>query len=96
MTGPFLIQEYLYYAKSISESNLQESVSILHSLGKDSASYENGKQPATTEECLENQIQDRLQKDGYKVDVQVGNSDYKIDLAIVHPDLPSKYILAIE
>lgn len=33
---------------------------------------------------------------GYQVDTQVGMSDYRIDMAIVHPDDPEKYILGIE
>ena len=35
-------------------------------------------------------------RNGYNVDTQVGNSDYRIDLAVVHPDDPSRYILGIE
>ena len=42
---------------------------------------------------LEKWVQDRLQKLGYQIDCY---SDYKIDLAVVHPDNPSRYILAIE
>jgi hypothetical protein len=41
-------------------------------------------------------IQHELQKLGYEVDYRVGNSDYKIDLAVRHPDDHRKYILGIE
>jgi very-short-patch-repair endonuclease len=48
------------------------------------------------EKSLEALVREKLQKIGYQVDLKVGYSDYKIDLAVVHPDNPSKYILAIE
>ena len=32
----------------------------------------------------------------YTVHTQIGASDYKIDLAVVHPDDPNRYVLAIE
>lgn len=41
-------------------------------------------------------VSTELQKLGYNVDLHIGHSDYKINLAVVHPDLPSRYILAIE
>lgn len=45
---------------------------------------------------FEELVHKRLENLGYAVDTQVGYSGYKIDLAIVHPDDPSRYILAIE
>ena len=33
---------------------------------------------------------------GYKVDKQVGSAGFKIDLAVRHPDLPGRYMLAVE
>lgn len=33
---------------------------------------------------------------GYQVDAQVGSSGYRIDLAVRHPDAPTRYILAVE
>jgi hypothetical protein len=37
-----------------------------------------------------------LEKLGYQIDLHIGHSNYRIDLAVVHPDFPFKYILAIE
>jgi very-short-patch-repair endonuclease len=48
------------------------------------------------ESTLEELIYDRLRGLGYEVSTQVGYSGYRIDLAIVHPDDPSRYILGIE
>lgn len=37
-----------------------------------------------------------LRKKGWKVHPQVGVSNYRIDLGIVHPDLPGKYLAGVE
>ncbi|MGG4035849.1 DUF3320 domain-containing protein [Paenibacillus cisolokensis] len=44
---------------------------------------------------LEVQIAGALRKENYKVDLHVGASGYRIDLAIVNPDQPDDYVLAI-
>src|SRR5690606_29963021 len=44
---------------------------------------------------LEVQIADALQKLGHQVDVQIGVSGYRIDLAVIDPRDPSKYALGI-
>ena len=45
---------------------------------------------------FEELVYNKLRSLNYEVDSQVGYSGYKIDLAVVHPDDPNKYILAIE
>lgn len=45
---------------------------------------------------FEENVYDFLVKKGYTVHTQVGDSGYKIDLAIVHPNFPGRYLLAIE
>jgi very-short-patch-repair endonuclease len=92
-TGPRRLKEYLCYAKSISESNHQETVSILSSL---SINESNNTSLLYEEDDLETLVKTELEKLGYRVDLHTGNSNYKIDMAVVHPDNPSMYILAIE
>lgn len=59
--------------------------------------YENvDKLDIADSDSLEKSVSTELQKLGYKVDLHIGHSNYKINLAVVHPDLPSRYILAIE
>jgi len=41
-------------------------------------------------------ISQKLSDIGYQVDTKIGLSNYKLDIAIVHPDDPSRYILGIE
>ncbi|MDD4296683.1 MAG: DUF3320 domain-containing protein [Ruminiclostridium sp.] len=45
---------------------------------------------------FELQVYDKLVEKGYTVHQQVGCADFYIDLSIVHPDEPGKYLLGIE
>jgi very-short-patch-repair endonuclease len=45
---------------------------------------------------FEEQVATRLQTEGWKVQTQVGVAGYRIDLAVVHPELSGAYVLAIE
>ncbi|MCP4760137.1 MAG: DUF4011 domain-containing protein [archaeon] len=46
--------------------------------------------------ALEISVKKAIENLGYEVDEKIGSSKFQIDLAIVHPDDPSHYILAIE
>lgn len=48
------------------------------------------------ESPFEEQVCDALRDKGYRVHSQVGCSGYRIDLAIVDPDKPGRYLLGIE
>ena len=48
------------------------------------------------ESFLEEEVCQALRSRGYEVHPQVGCSGYRIDLAIVHPHCPGKYLLGIE
>ena len=45
---------------------------------------------------FEEQVAGVLRTAGYRVDLQVGCSGYRIDLAVVHPETPGYYALGIE
>ena len=49
-----------------------------------------------TESVFEEEVHDALVKAGYQVVPQVGSAGFFIDLAIVHPQWPGKYVLGIE
>jgi len=48
------------------------------------------------ESPFEEQVARLLESKGYTVHKQVGCSGYRIDLAVVHPEHPGKYVLGIE
>ena len=45
---------------------------------------------------FENDVYDVLIKNGYEVDLKVGCSGYKIDMAVRHPNIKGRYVLGIE
>ncbi len=45
---------------------------------------------------FEQEVAERLRRAGWNVHVQVGVSGFRIDLAIVHPDAPGRYLAGIE
>lgn len=94
--GPRRLKEYLCYAKSISESKRQETKNILSSLSANQSSNTVLLSKEDGDVSLETLVKTELEKSGYRVDLHIGNSNYKIDLAVVHPDFPSMYIMAIE
>lgn len=46
-------------------------------------------------EGIETQIAEALEREGFKVDLHVGTSGYRMDLAIVDSDYPDTYILGV-
>jgi len=53
------------------------------------------KQPLTTI-GLEGLIAKRLEDEGYQIRTGIGMSNYRIDIGVVHPKDPTKFILGIE
>ena len=51
---------------------------------------------AECESIFEEQVYDKIVEMGYKVHAQVGCSGYRIDLAIVDPEKPGRYLIGIE
>lgn len=54
------------------------------------------KADAECESPFEQQVREVLQSRGYQVHSQVGCSGYRIDLAVVDPERPGRYLLGIE
>ena len=51
---------------------------------------------AECESIFEEQVCAALRKRGHKVDLQVGCSGYRIDMAVVDPERPGRYLLGVE
>ena len=45
---------------------------------------------------FENAVADELKAQGWEVGTQIGNSDFRVDIGIVHPDRPDSYLSGIE
>lgn len=59
------------------------------------ASLSSTKQALTTK-GLEGLIAQRLESEGYHIRTGIGMSNYRIDIGVVHPKDPSKFVLGIE
>lgn len=89
--GPKIFKSYLKYVRAISNKKYKEASFILDSFKPTL--------PETKEVLisgqLENEIKDELTKLGYTVETNLGNTDYKLSLAIYNKKL-DRYLLGIE
>ena len=86
--GPKLLKKYLAYARAVSQCNRAEVKDILSSMHR----------PAEVIDPIgayELQIKEQLEKLGYEVDVNLGNTDYKLSLGIYDREIGS-YVLGVE
>ncbi|MDR0854970.1 MAG: DUF4011 domain-containing protein, partial [Christensenellaceae bacterium] len=86
--GPRLLKKYLQYARAVSDKDKTEINTVLTTLKKKAEA----KLPVG--EYAE-KLRDALIERGYKVDYNLGNTEYKLSLA-VYDEESGKYILGIE
>ncbi len=92
--GPKRLKDFLVYANAVSNGDTEKVEQILESFS--SGMNKTQQQVKQFDSEFEELVHDRLENLGYTVETQVGQSGYRIDLAIVHPKDPSKYILGVE
>ncbi|EGA88422.1 Superfamily I DNA and RNA helicase and helicase subunits-like protein [Planococcus donghaensis MPA1U2] len=93
--GPRLFKDYLKYARAVSNGQIervQEVIQDVNELGNTSVSTS----ALQFDSPFEEQVYEQLRNLGYEVQTQVGMSGYRIDLAVIHPNDPSQYIVGIE
>jgi very-short-patch-repair endonuclease len=66
--------------------------------GKMSGTRDNtgGVEPPSPESPFEEAVADALRGEGFEVRLQIGCSSYRIDLALMDPDVPGRYVLGVE
>lgn len=87
--GPKILKRYLSYTKAISNNNIKEAKIWLNSKREDLDDDINASN------ILANEIKETLKKNGYIVEVKVGNTRNKVDLAVFDP-ICNQYLLGIE
>ena len=92
--GPRRLRQFLEYSRSSSQLNKKGVDEILSKINQNMAVSD--KTALEFDSPFESQVHKALSRHGYAVHTQIGASDYKIDLAVVHPDDPNRYVLAIE
>lgn len=93
--GPRLLKSYLKYVKSVSQLQHDQVKSIIQEI-TESVNTQVQQQELHFDSPFEEQVYRQLRNLGYEVNTQVGMSGYRIDLAVVHPKDPQRYILGIE
>jgi len=86
--GPKLLRKYLQYARAVSENNPAEIRQLLLSMYSKTSEID----PVG---AYEQQIKIALEKAGYEVDINLGNTDYKLSLGVYDKEL-GRYVLGIE
>ena len=89
--GPKLLRSYLTYTRAVSNGNHEEVKTILNSFGETLTE----KPKLSNVLPMEQQIAAKLEKLGYKTDLNLGNSNSKISIAI-YDKKKDKYLLGIE
>lgn len=86
--GPKLLKKYLQYARAVSDMKQTEIKHIL-------STFDTKPKTIAHTGAYEMQIKEELEKLGYKVDVNLGNTDYKLSLGVYDEEL-NRYVLGIE
>ncbi len=89
--GPKIFKNYLKYVRAVSNGSTTEMKILLDGLRTQL-------EPVTKDKSLgniEEQIKQELEKLGYKVETNLGNTDYKISVAIYDNKI-DKYLLGLE
>ena len=89
--GPRLLRSYLTYVRAVSEGNYQEMKAILDSFNEPTLEIAR----VSSILPIEEQISAKLSKMGYKTEINLGNSNSKISVA-VYDKKKDRYLLGIE
>ena len=93
--GPKFLKSYMEYAQAVSGIQTETAEAVLSMLNEE-MNTKCQEDDLVFDSPFEEQVHEQLTNAGCKVDTQVGMSGYRIDLAVVHPDNPQKYILGVE
>lgn len=93
--GPKLLKSYLKYARAVSGGKNEEVNAVIHELNEVVNTHV-VRQALDFDSPFEEQVYKQLRDIGYEITTQVGMSGYRIDMAIVHPNDRTRYILGVE
>lgn len=94
--GPRLLKQYLLYAYAIAEQNKEKAYQILHEIQENDGNVKNSACNENQDDIFITQVVQALEKRGYEVHTNIGNSQYKIDIGILDPSDPTQYIVGIQ
>lgn len=91
--GPKLLRDYLVYVRSVSEGDKEHARAVLQGLCP--ADSSDSFAIIGQEQSIEEQMKEKIEKLGYKVDIGLGNKNSRISLA-VYDDSCDKYLVGVE
>ena len=93
--GPKLLKSYLKYARAVSGGEIEGINAVIQEINE-TVNTHVVQQELHFDSPFEEQVYQQLRNIGYEVTTQVGMSGYRIDMAVVHPNDSSKFILGVE
>lgn len=93
--GPKLLKSYLKYVRAVSGGKIEDIRSVIQEINE-VVNTHTVHQALHFDSPFEEQVYQQLRNLGYEITTQVGMSGYRIDMAVVHPNDRSRYILGIE
>ena len=93
--GPKLLKSYLKYVRAVSNAGVDQIKAVVQEINENVDTSVQDKE-LHFDSPFEEQVYNQLRNLGYEVTTQVGMSGYRIDLAVIHPQDSSRYILGIE
>ena len=93
--GPKFLKQFLKYSKAVSENNDVEKLQVLESVSS-GMNIGAGHTSGHSDSPFEDKVKDSLVAEKFNVINNVSAGRFRIDLAIVHPKDPTRFILGIE
>ena len=104
--GPLRLRQFLEYARATDSSDadaqgaviaeINPSMPVSRGGGRGGGAGGGSSSSLLFDSEFEVQVHTALEKKGHRVHTQVGFSEYRIDLAVVHPDDDGRYVVGIE
>lgn len=92
--GPKRLKDFLQYAKQVNEGQKEQIKQLLTGLLPSGSNQNSSIRPHDDE--FEQMVAQKIKSKGYEVVPYYGSSEYHIDLAVVNPRDPKRFILGIE
>lgn len=87
--GPRYLKQYLQYVRAISDKQTDAALSLLNSQNANDLTQD-------SENPIADFVAKRLREHGYRVSRNMGDTSFKLDIAIHHPEKEGEYLLGIE
>jgi primosomal replication protein N'' len=96
VSGRDYLHAYMQYVKAVSNQDVEAQVQALHVAGRLAASAGASPSAGKEDSLFEAEVRDALTAHGFSTESQVGESGFRIDLAVLHQKPERGYILGIE